>query len=189
MRQAAAPARAVPWERLESTPVAALPGPVDEVADRVGDHFVSMLAGGGAAAKIEVRLRGLWAEHMDGRVEGDVLELVRGCPPPAGATDHAVQGLDGSLPTLGELGLAVPPPTEALGARCTTPAWTLAFGRAGAVVTESGRAFSHAAVVAREYGVPAVVACEGATSRLTDGMVVVVDGTRGRVERGAAAGR
>ncbi|MBK9713565.1 MAG: pyruvate, phosphate dikinase [Kouleothrix sp.] len=63
----------------------------------------------------------------------------------------------------------------------TAPIWTPLFRLASAVVTEIGSPVSHAAIVAREYGVPAVVAVPGATSALRDGQYVQVDGTRGVV--------
>lgn len=63
----------------------------------------------------------------------------------------------------------------------TAPAWTPLFRLASAVVTEIGSPVSHAAIVAREYGIPAVVAVPGATSTLRDGQCVLVDGTRGVV--------
>jgi|SRR5579883_3166443 phosphohistidine swiveling domain-containing protein len=63
----------------------------------------------------------------------------------------------------------------------TTPAWTPLFAVAGAVVTETGGALSHSAVVAREYGIPCVVGVRDATRWLRDGMRIEVDGDRGMV--------
>jgi pyruvate,water dikinase len=63
----------------------------------------------------------------------------------------------------------------------TTPAWTPLFAIAGGIITETGGALSHPAITAREYGIPAVVALEGATSRFKDGDIVTVDGTAGTV--------
>ncbi len=65
----------------------------------------------------------------------------------------------------------------------TNPAWTPLFTMAVAVVTETGGASSHAAIVAREYGIPAVMAVAGATRALQDGQEVLVDGSRGLVFR------
>jgi phosphohistidine swiveling domain-containing protein len=48
-------------------------------------------------------------------------------------------------------------------------------------VTEGGGLLSHPAIVAREYGLPAVVGCEGATTRFHDGQLVRVDGSAGTV--------
>jgi pyruvate,water dikinase len=71
---------------------------------------------------------------------------------------------------------------EVLVASATAPAWTPLFARAAAVVTDAGSVAAHASLVAREYGVPAVVGTRDATQRLTDGDLVLVDGSRGRVE-------
>jgi pyruvate,water dikinase len=61
------------------------------------------------------------------------------------------------------------------------PGWTPLFPRAGAVVMEVGGTMCHAAVVARELGVPAVFGVVGATTALREGMRVTVDGERGTV--------
>ena len=71
---------------------------------------------------------------------------------------------------------------EILVAPLTAPAWTPLFTRAAAVVTDVGSAASHASIIAREYGIPAVVGCVDATSRLRTGMRVTVDGSTGNVE-------
>ena len=73
-------------------------------------------------------------------------------------------------------------PGEILVAPLTAPAWTPLFLRAAAVVTDVGSAAAHASIIAREYGIPAVVGCGDATSRLQTGMRVTVDGTTGNVE-------
>jgi rifampicin phosphotransferase len=73
---------------------------------------------------------------------------------------------------------------EVLVARLTTPAWTPLFGRAAAVVTDGGTLAAHASLVAREYGIPAVVGTGDATLRLRDGQAVTVDGGAGTVELG-----
>jgi phosphohistidine swiveling domain-containing protein len=72
-------------------------------------------------------------------------------------------------------------PGEVLVARATAPAWTPLFARAVAVVTDGGTLAAHASLVAREYGIPAVVATGDATTRLVDGQVVTVDGGAGTV--------
>jgi pyruvate,water dikinase len=71
---------------------------------------------------------------------------------------------------------------EVLVARATAPAWTPLFGKAAAVVTDGGTLAAHASLVAREYGIPAVVATGDATTRLRDGQLVTVDGGAGVVE-------
>jgi deazaflavin-dependent oxidoreductase (nitroreductase family) len=73
-------------------------------------------------------------------------------------------------------------PGDILVAATTSPAWTPVFATIGAVVTDVGSLAAHAAVVAREFNIPAVVATGDATSRLTDGTIVTVDGSAGTVE-------
>jgi pyruvate,water dikinase len=73
-------------------------------------------------------------------------------------------------------------PGEILVARVTDISWTPIFPRAAAVVTDVGAPLSHAAIVARELGIPAVVGCGNATMRLKTGDRVRVDGGRGTVE-------
>lgn len=76
---------------------------------------------------------------------------------------------------------------EILVAPLTAPAWTGLFDRAAAVVTDVGSALAHASIIAREYGIPAVVGCGDATARLKDGQRVTVDGSTGNVEHAAAS--
>src|SRR5262249_45987903 len=68
--------------------------------------------------------------------------------------------------------------------RTTDPAWTPLFRLTAAVVTETGGVLSHAAIVARELGIPAVVGADEAMTSLTDGAPVTVDGTLGIVTGG-----
>ena len=63
----------------------------------------------------------------------------------------------------------------------TNPAWTTLFQRAAAVVVDSGGPGSHAAIVAREYGIPAVMGTGTGTTTLADGQLVTVNGSTGRV--------
>jgi rifampicin phosphotransferase len=72
-------------------------------------------------------------------------------------------------------------PGEVLVASITTPAWTSLFARAGAVVTDIGGPLSHSSIVAREYGIPAVLGTAVATRRVVDGQQVTVDGDQGLV--------
>ncbi len=73
-------------------------------------------------------------------------------------------------------------PGEVLVARATAPAWTPLFAKAAAVITDGGTLAAHASLVAREYGIPAVVATGDSTTRLRNGQVVTVDGSSGVVE-------
>ena len=78
---------------------------------------------------------------------------------------------------------------EVLVARFTDPGWTPIFPLAAAVVTEIGGVLSHGAIVAREYGIPAVVNVRKATEAIRSGDLIEVDGAAGRVqiiERGTA---
>jgi pyruvate,water dikinase len=72
-------------------------------------------------------------------------------------------------------------PGEILVAPSTDPGWTPLFLTAGGLVMEMGGAMSHGAVVAREYGIPAVVGLAGASERIADGQTIAVDGTTGSV--------
>jgi phosphohistidine swiveling domain-containing protein len=72
-------------------------------------------------------------------------------------------------------------PGDVLVAATTAPAWTPLFARAAAVVTDGGALAAHASIVAREYGIPAVVGTGDATRRLADGQLVTVNGTIGVV--------
>jgi pyruvate,water dikinase len=72
-------------------------------------------------------------------------------------------------------------PGEILVAPSTDPGWTPLFLTAGALVMEMGGMMSHGAVVAREYGIPAVVGVAGATEQITTGQRVTVDGSAGTV--------
>jgi pyruvate,water dikinase len=72
-------------------------------------------------------------------------------------------------------------PGEILVAPSTDPGWTPLFLTAGGLVMEMGGSMSHGAVVAREYGIPAVVGVPLATTRIRDGQTITVDGTTGQV--------
>ncbi len=64
----------------------------------------------------------------------------------------------------------------------TSPAWSTVLAVAGALVTEYGGLLSHPAVIAREFGIPAVIGVPSATTAIQDGQRVIVDGSLGRVE-------
>jgi pyruvate,water dikinase len=102
--------------------------------------------------------------------------LVLGMPGSAGRAEGTVRRLDSP-----EEGSELQP-GEILVTSRTNVGWTLIFPRAGAIVTDVGAPISHAAIVARELGIPAVVNCGDATTRLCTGDRVAVDGVRGEVE-------
>jgi pyruvate,water dikinase len=70
---------------------------------------------------------------------------------------------------------------EILRAKATAPAWTPLFGRAAAIITDGGTLAAHASLLAREYGIPAVVGTGDATTRLHTSQHVIVDGTAGTI--------
>ena len=76
---------------------------------------------------------------------------------------------------------------DVLVAPITAPAWTPLFARVAAVITDGGSLAAHASLIAREYGIPAIVATHRATTTLVDGGVVTVDGNRGSVTRLASS--
>jgi pyruvate,water dikinase len=105
---------------------------------------------------------------------GDVL---RGLPASPGIVEGRARVLL-SADAIGELQTG-----EVLVVRTTDVGWTPLFLLAAGVVTELGGPLSHAAVVAREFGVPSVVNVEGATRAIRTGDLVRVDGGTGVVER------
>jgi rifampicin phosphotransferase len=104
--------------------------------------------------------------------KGAVLTGIAGCPGVARGRARIV--LDPGDPR----GIG---PGEVLVAPITDPSWTPLFVPAEAVVVEVGAQMSHAVIVSRELGIPAVVSVTGATQLLRDGSLVEVDGNRGIV--------
>jgi pyruvate,water dikinase len=107
-----------------------------------------------------------------GGVEGDV---VRGTPASAGVAVGVARVVQGRE-EFARLGGG-----DVLVCVTTTPAWTPVFGSLGGLVTDTGGILCHAAVVAREYGLPAVVGTGVGTRAIPDGAQVEVDGTTGEV--------
>ncbi len=101
---------------------------------------------------------------------------IKGAPGSAGVVEGIVRVLsrpeDGGQLQPGEILVAVQ----------TDIAWTIIFPRAAGVITDVGAPLSHAAIVARELGIPAVVGCGSATQQLKTGDRVRLDGGRGIVE-------
>ena len=77
---------------------------------------------------------------------------------------------------------------EILVTRFTDPGWTPLFSSIAGVVTETGGILSHAAVIAREYGIPAVLAVPGATTGIADGAWITLDGAAGTIAPAAEPG-
>lgn len=98
----------------------------------------------------------------------------------AGVGDKPYEGIARVAPAP-EDALAAMEPGDVLVVRCTTPAYNTVLMLAGAVVTAEGALLSHAAVMARELGIPAVIGAPGALSDIPDGARVEVDPTAGTV--------
>lgn len=149
---------------LQSRPIttlAAVNAAVDAAVNDAANDDGGAAAGSTVAAGM-VLLRGLPA--APGRASG----LVRVLSKPA----------EGSRLRKGEI----------LVAEMTNPDWVPTMRRAAAVVTDGGGMTCHAAIVARELGVPAIVGARTATSVLRDGELVTIDGAKGEVLEGEAAG-
>jgi len=106
---------------------------------------------------------------------GDIGDAIVGIPASPGRATGPVR----VVRTLDELDRVQP--GDILVCPLTAPAWTPLFSRVAAIVTDTGGVAAHASVVAREYGLPAVVGTGDATSRLRDGDVVEFDGSAGTV--------
>ncbi|MET3951453.1 PEP/pyruvate-binding domain-containing protein [Arthrobacter sp. UYEF36] len=111
------------------------------------------------------------------RAEGGSAGVLTGTPASAGTVTAAARVI---LEPQG----AHLEPGEILVAPSTDPGWTPLFLTAGGLVMEMGGPNSHGAVVAREYGIPAVVGVPEATSRIITGQSVTLDGAAGTVEPG-----
>jgi pyruvate,water dikinase len=72
-------------------------------------------------------------------------------------------------------------PGDVLVCPVTSPVWSILFAKVGALVTDTGGILSHPAIIAREYGIPAVVATGNATALIRDGQRILVDGDAGLV--------
>jgi pyruvate,water dikinase len=103
-------------------------------------------------------------------------DQIRGFPGSAGQAEGRARILD-SIKQAEDF-----QPGEILVAISTNVGWTPIFPRAAAVITDVGAPLSHAAIVARELGIPAVVGCFNATSVLRNGDLVRVNGGEGTVE-------
>jgi pyruvate,water dikinase len=97
----------------------------------------------------------------------------------AGASPGVAEGVARVVADAGDF--ARIQPGDVLVTTTTTPAWTPLFPSLAGLVTETGGILSHAAVVAREYRLPAVVGAAGATTVIRDGVRLRVDGTAGTI--------
>ena len=90
--------------------------------------------------------------------------------------------IEGRARVILDLAAADLDPGDILVTRYTDPSWTPSFVAAAGLVTEVGGSMTHGAVIAREYGLPAVVGVERATGLIHDGQRIRVNGTDGYVE-------
>lgn len=160
--------------------------------DALGEHVSRIL---GAPADIEWALVGDRFHVLQAR---PITVPVPGPPAPAslGPETGTFQGIPASGGTAtgpartvrGPQDFRRVEPGDVLICRSTDPAWTPLFRIAGAVVTEVGGVLSHAAIVARELGIPAVLAVPGALAGIADGSVVTVHGDEGTVSPEAHPG-
>ncbi|MFI7633454.1 PEP/pyruvate-binding domain-containing protein [Nonomuraea sp. NPDC049400] len=146
--------------------------------------------GGGDLRQVVAERRALYEQESRRRHVPRVL-LSDGTEPEAlasAATDGALTGTAASAGTVtGVARVVLDPigahlePGEILICPSTDPGWTPLFLTAGGLVMEMGGAMSHGAVVAREYGIPAVVGVPDATHRITTGQEITVNGAAGTV--------
>jgi len=108
--------------------------------------------------------------------------LIQGLPAVPGTASGVVRVLD-DVSAGGRL-----QDGEVLVAKMTNPDWLPTMRRASALVTDTGGMTCHAAIVARELRIPCIVGARTATRDLSDGMVVTIDGTHGRVLAGRVVG-
>jgi pyruvate,water dikinase len=111
-----------------------------------------------------------WARQRDG---GRVIDGAPASPGSVQGMARVVRGVD----QIGDVREG-----EILVCGSTSPAWAPIFSKIRAAVTDVGGIMSHAAIVCREYGLPAVVGTGRATAEIQTGQMISVDGTAGRVE-------
>ncbi|MGH3381718.1 MAG: PEP/pyruvate-binding domain-containing protein [Actinoallomurus sp.] len=124
-----------------------------------------------------------------GAFQWTLMQMNGGAPAPRDGDGRAVKGVPGSSGRYTGVVRVVHDESEfdkiragdVLVCPTTSPVWSVIFPSIGALVTDIGGALSHAAIIAREYGIPAVLATGDATRTMTDGMLVTVDGTAGTV--------
>jgi phosphohistidine swiveling domain-containing protein len=108
----------------------------------------------------------------EGSLEGNTIKGVAASPGRVTATARVLHGPED---------FDQMEPGDILVAGITTPAWTPLFAMAAGVVTDVGGPLSHGSIVAREYGIPAVMGTGAATRRIHSGQVITVDGGEGIV--------
>jgi pyruvate,water dikinase len=108
----------------------------------------------------------------EGRVEGNIIKGIGASPGQVSATARVLHGPED---------FDQMQPGDILVASITTPAWTPLFAMASGVVTDIGGPLSHGSIVAREYGIPAILGTGYATKLIHSGQKIAVDGAAGTV--------
>ena len=150
-----------------------------------GDDMTARVQERREAYELELRRRHIPRLLFSDGTEPEALAAIpRGAP----ASDGALSGTPASAGTVSAVARVILDPVgahlepgEILVAPSTDPGWTPLFLTAGGLVMEMGGANSHGAVVAREYGIPAVVGVPDATARVKTGQRITVDGGAGSV--------
>jgi rifampicin phosphotransferase len=171
-------------------------GVITEPGDVFWLHRTEIEEGlGSLAAQVEQR-RELWRGQLRATPpqllpKGGWGDLFRRWMPAASEeqTGDVIKGIGGSMGTVtaparvlgGPQDFGQMQPGDVLVASITTPAWTSLFAMASGVVTDIGGPLSHSSIVAREYGIPAVLGTAVATRRIRSGQMIKVDGDAGTV--------
>ncbi|MEJ2709514.1 MAG: PEP/pyruvate-binding domain-containing protein [Anaerolineales bacterium] len=116
-----------------------------------------------------------WEQFLAGGSGGDDGDLIHGVGASPGQVTAPARVLHGPQ-DFDEMR-----PGDVLVASITTPAWTPLFAMASAIVTDIGGPLSHGSIVAREYGIPAVLGTGVSTRRIQNGQLITVDGGAGTV--------
>ena len=116
-----------------------------------------------------------WEQFLTGGGGGDEDDLIHGVGASPGQVTAPARVLHGPQ-DFDEMR-----PGDVLVASITTPAWTPLFAMASAIVTDIGGPLSHGSIVAREYGIPAVLGTGSSTKRIKNGQLITVDGSAGTV--------
>jgi len=147
------------WARHETAPAL---GPVPDIID---DPAIVMLWG------ITRESLDAWLSAGDGNVSNEIRGFA--------ASNGVVEGPACVVRSVEEISRLKP--GDILVCQVTNPTWAPIFQKIAGAVSDIGGSMSHAAIVAREYGLPAVVGTGSATSRIKDGQRIRVDGGRGVV--------
>ena len=147
------------WAKHETPPAL---GPIPEVID---DPAIVMLWG------ITRESLDNWLSSDDDKASNEVRGFA--------ASSGVVEGIARIVKSVDEIKRLQP--GDILVCQVTNPTWAPIFQKIKAAVSDIGGSMSHAAIVAREYGLPAVVGTGNATSKIKDGQMIRVDGGRGIV--------